>query len=399
MRIAHIITRMIVGGAQENTLFNCQDLITHYGDNVLLITGPSIGPEGALLQQGRGVEVPIEIVPTLQRAIHPTRDTSAYFALKRVLERFKPEVVHTHSAKGGFLGRLAAWAVRTPAVVHTVHGAPFHPYQSFVARRLFRDCERYAAGRCHRLISVADAMTDLMVSAGVAPRDKFTTIYSGMEVEPLLVANEHRDRVRNSLGYSPEHVVVGTIARLFALKGHSDVIKAARQVVDQEPNVRFLFIGDGLLRQPLEQQIASAGLMEHFQFTGLVPPNRIPELLGGVDLLVHASLREGLARALPQALIAGKPVVSYDVDGAREVAITGETGFLVPPQDVAALASALSRLAGDAELRQRLGDEGRHRFANQFRHETMTRRIREVYEQVLAEQGSTPGRRTSSSVA
>ncbi len=387
MRIAHIITRMIVGGAQENTLFNCQDLITHYGDDVLLITGPSLGPEGALLQQGRGVEVPLEVVPSLRRAIHPLDDTKAYFALKRALKRYRPDVVHTHSAKGGFLGRLAAWSLKVPAVIHTVHGAPFHPYQSFAARRLFRDCERYAAHRCHHMISVADAMTDLMVSAGVAPQEKFTTIYSGMDVEPLLAANSHRDRVRQELGYGPDDVVIGKIARLFALKGHDDVIEAARQVVDRQPNARFLFIGDGVLRSSLEQQIASAGLQQHFKFTGLVPPSRIPELLGGIDLLVHASLREGLARALPQALIAGKPVVSYDVDGAREVAITGETGYLVPPRDVQGLAEGITQLVADAELRRRFGQAGRERFSDQFRHETMTRRIRELYERVLAGQG------------
>lgn len=387
MRVAHIITRMIVGGAQENTLFNCRDLITRHGDDVLLISGPSDGPEGALLEQSGGVQVPLEVVPPLRRAIHPVHDSQAYYALRKAIRRYKPDVVHTHSAKGGFLGRLAAWAERVPAIVHTVHGAPFHPYQSAVARRLFRDCEWYAARRCHHLISVADAMTDLMVSAGVAPREKFTTIYSGMDVEPLLAADTHRERMRAELGYSPEHVVIGKVARLFALKGHGDVIAAAKEVIGQNPNVRFLFIGDGVLRPVLEQQINQLGLGEYFQFTGLVPPARIPEYLGAIDLLVHASLREGLARALPQALIAGKPVVSYDVDGAREVTITGETGCLVPPQAVGLLATSLSLLAGDAELRARLGQTGQERFTDQFRHETMTRRIREVYSQILASQG------------
>ena len=161
---------------------------------------------------------------------------------------------------------------------------------------------------------------------------------------------EHRERVRRELGYRPEHVVIGKIARLFKLKGHDDVIRAARSVVDAEPNVRFLFVGDGMLRDRLERQIAAAGLTDHFQFTGLVPPERIPELLAATDMVVHASLREGLARVLPQALIAGKPVVSYDVDGAREVVIPDETGFLVPPRDVEALAAALKRLVADPAL-------------------------------------------------
>ena len=384
MRIAHIITRMIVGGAQENTLYNCQDLIERHGDDVLLITGPALGPEGDLLQQGRGVNVPLAILPSLRRSIHPLRDVQSYRAIQHALRQFKPDVVHTHSAKGGVLGRLAAWSLRVPAIVHTVHGAPFHAYQNALVRKTFAWCEWYAARHCHALISVADAMTDLMVGAGVAPREKFTTIYSGMEVDPFLRADEHRAAMRGQLGYEPQHVVIGKIARLFHLKGHADVIAAAGWVVERNPNVRFLFIGDGVLRGELEQQIAAAGLKDHFQFTGLVAPGRIPEYLGAMDILVHASLREGLARALPQALIAGKPVVSYDIDGAREVCISDQTGYLTPPRDVAALSAALARLAADPELRERLGAEGRQRFAEQFRHEYMTARIRELYVRLLS---------------
>jgi len=386
MRIAHLITRMIVGGAQENTLFNCEDLIRDFGDEVLLVTGPALGPEGDLLGQGRGPgapAVPMRLVPSLRRAIDPIRDWQSYGELKRVIREFKPDVVHTHSAKAGFLGRLAAWSLRVPAIVHTVHGAPFHPYQNFAARELFRRCEQYAAGRCHALISVADAMTDLMVGAGVAPREKFTTIYSGMDALPFLRADEHRERVRRELGFEPQHVVIGKIARLFHLKGHEDVITAAR-CLDRDPNLRFLFVGDGLLRDKLQRMIDDAGMHDRFRFTGLVPPSRIPELIGAMDILVHASLREGLARALPQALIAGKPVVSYDIDGAREVCIDGETGFLVRPRQFKDLVEPLARLAGDEALRHRLGSAGRGRFTEQFRHETMTRRIRELYQHVLS---------------
>jgi len=386
MRVAHIITRMIIGGAQENTLYNCEDLIRLFGDDVLLITGPALGPEGDLLQQGRGGNVPIRLVPSLRRAIDPRRDPASYLALKQVLREFRPEVVHTHSAKAGFLGRLAAWSLGVPAVIHTVHGAPFHPYQNAASRAIFRWCERYAAGQCHKLISVADAMTELMVEAGVAPREKFVTIYSGMDVEPLLRADEHRDEMRDKLGYDPQHIVVGKIARLFHLKGHADLICAAGDVVKANANVRFLLIGDGILREQLQAQIDAAGLTRHFQFAGLVPPDQIPRYLGALDMLVHVSLREGLPRALPQALIAGKPVVAYDIDGAREVAIDGQTGFLVPPQSEA-LIQPLIKLANDAALRARLGQTGRERFTEQFRHEHMTRQIRKLYEQVLAKSG------------
>lgn len=384
MRIAHIITRLIIGGAQENTVFCCEDLIQEHGDDVLLITGPPLGPEGSLLDRARESGVPMEIVPELRRAIHPWHDLCSYRRLKRILRDFQPDVVHTHSAKGGLLGRAAARAVGVPAIIHGVHGAPFHPYQSAAARKFFCACERWAASRCDAFVSVADAMTDLMVDAKVAPREKFTTVYSGMEVEPLLGAGRHRDRVRQELGYGPEHVVVGKIARLFHLKGHEYVIEAARRVVDANPHVRFLFIGDGILTERHLERIRAAKLEDYFQLTGLVPPERIPELIGAMDVVVHTSLREGLARVLPQGLIASRPVVSYDVDGAREVVINGETGCLLPPKSIDPLADALIELAGDEALRRRLGEEGRRRFTEQFRHEAMTRQLREIYQRVLA---------------
>lgn len=384
MRIAHVITRMIVGGAQENTLLCCEDLIRHHGDDVLLITGPPLGPEGSLLDRARAGGVPLDIIPALRRSIHPWRDAVSYWELKKSLRRFRPDVVHTHSAKGGMLGRPAAWSLNVPAVIHTVHGAPFHPYQGRGAQLFFQACERWASRRCHAIVSVADAMTDLMVNTGVAPREKFTTVYSGMEVEPFLQSADHRDRVRQELGYRPEHIVIGKIARLFKLKGHDDVIRAARCVIDAVPNVRFLFVGDGIFQDRLRQQIAAAGLTDYFQFTGLVPPQQIPELLAAMDIVVHASLREGLARVLPQALISGKPVVSYDIDGAREVVISNETGYLIPPRDIAAMSEKLKLLAADTSLRDRLAEEGRNRCTDVFRHEHMTEQLRELYQRVLS---------------
>lgn len=396
MRVAHVITRMIIGGAQENTLFNCLDLIEHYDDEVMLITGPALGPEGDLLERagffgdrkelrGRAGELQIELLPMFRRNINPRYDWAAAKAIRNAIKQFRPDVVHTHSAKGGLLGRKAAWSLGVPAVVHTVHGAPFHEFQPRLAREFFRRCERYAAARCHHMISVADAMTDLMVDAGIAPRDRFSTIYSGMDVDPFLGADRHRQRVRETYQIASDRVVIGKIARLFHLKGHDDLVTAAADVIRQCPNVLFLLVGDGILREPLSKRIESLGLSEHFVFTGLVSPGEVPSLIGAMDVLVHTSLREGLARALPQALIAGKPAVSYDVDGAREVVISGETGFLVPPRETDKLSDALIRLARDEPLRRRLGRAGQNRFTDQFRHQKMTAQIRELYLRLLGQ--------------
>ncbi|MCC9657212.1 glycosyltransferase family 4 protein [Rhodopirellula halodulae] len=410
MRIAHVITRMIIGGAQENTLHNCQDLVHLHGDEVLLITGPAVGPEGDLLRdrtpvaaadtgpRGRAGRfdldgLPIQLIDSLRRNIHPVHDWKAARELRRVLHELDPDVVHTHSAKGGLLGRYVGWGLKRrttgkrPVVVHTVHGAPFHDYQSKSAHDFFVRCERWAAARCHKLISVADAMTDLMVDAGVTHRDKFVTIHSGMNVDPFVHATDHRERIRTQFGLREEHVVVGKVARLFHLKGHADLIAAAKQVADSHPNVRFLLVGDGILREELQQQIATLGLQEHFIFAGLVPPSEVPAMIGAMDVLVHASYREGLARALPQALIAGRPAISYDIDGAREVVIDDETGYLVGAGQIGPLADRIGRLVGDSELRHRMGAEGHRRFTDLFRHQTMTQRIRDLYQELCDQHG------------
>lgn len=386
MHVVHIITRLILGGAQENTLLTVEDQARDWGDEVQLVTGPALGPEGSLIERARANGVDLRIIPELRREIHPARDVASYRALVRLLRELRPQLVHTHSSKAGILGRAAAHKLGIPSV-HTVHGSPFHPYQNRLAYHAYRLAEVWAAKRTRLIVGVCDAMNEQYIAAGVAPREKFATVYSGMEVEPFLNPPTPRESVRQVLGFGPSHIVVGKIARLFELKGHEYVIEAARTVLAKNPSVRFLFVGDGLLREQLQEAIAAAGMADKFVFAGLVPQHRVPELIGAMDIVVHASLREGLARVLPQGLIAGKPVVSYDVDGAREVVITGETGFLLPPKSVREMAEAILQLAGDPALRTRLGQTGRERFTEQFRHETMTRRLRELYAQVLGRPG------------
>jgi glycosyltransferase involved in cell wall biosynthesis len=298
------------------------------------------------------------------------------------LRDYQPDLVHTHSSKAGILGRAAAWHLKLPCV-HTIHGAAFHFGQSPLNYHAYIAAEKWAARRCDRLISVCDAMTDQYVAAGITTPDLCDTVYSGMEVEPFLTPPRPPEEVRRELGIEPEHIVIGKVARLFHLKGHKYLIEAARQVGDAQPQVRFLLVGDGILRSEFEQRIAELGLTENFIFAGLVPPERVPELIHAMDIVVHTSVWEGLARVLPQGLIAGKPVVSYDVDGAREVVIPEQTGYLLPAESIEPLAQALTELAADPEKRVRFGQTGRERFTDQFRHETMTRRLREIYQRVL----------------
>jgi glycosyltransferase involved in cell wall biosynthesis len=354
---------------------------------VTLITGPAEGPEGDLFERAGRQGLKVEVMPELVRPIRPATDHRAYRFLRRAIRRLNPEVVHTHSSKAGILGRAAAWRERVPAVVHTIHGLPFGPSESPARNRLYVALERWAARRCHAIVSVCDAMTEQALAAGVGRPGQFETVYSGMDVDTFLNPPRPRDEVRRELGLAGDEVAFATVARLFERKGHEDILAAAPEILRANPKVRFVWIGSGVLRDRLEAEAERLGVRHAIHFTGLVPTGRIPELLNAADAVVHPSLREGLARVLPQSLLVGRPAISYDVDGAREVVITDETGILLPPRDVPGLTAAILRLAADAPLRDRLGQEGRRRFEQRFRHETMTDRLRSLYLRLLAPPG------------
>jgi glycosyltransferase involved in cell wall biosynthesis len=299
-----------------------------------------------------------------------------------MLRDINPDLLHTHSSKAGIIGRAVASRLKLPCV-HTIHGASFHYGQSALAFNLYKFLERWAGPRTDKFISVCDAMTAQYVNAHVAAPDKFVTIYSGFDVEPFLTPPRPPEVVRAELGLRPEHIVIGKVARLFPLKGHEYLVRAAKTVIDRCPQVRFLLVGDGILRPQIEAELSAMGIRDHFAFAGLVPPGQVAELIHAMNIVVHTSVWEGLARVLPQGLIAGKPVVSFDIDGAREVVIPGQTGFLIPPNDIERLSEALCELVAAPSLRHQMGDNGRRQFTDRFRHETMTRQIREVYASVL----------------
>ena len=382
MNVVHFITRLIIGGAQENTLLTVEDQHRDYGDKVTLITGPGLGPEGSLEQRAMDRGLDLKLLPELRRRLNPFQDWRSLRAIRRALADYQPEIVHTHSSKAGILGRLAAHQLGIPAV-HTIHGASFHFGQNPLLHHFYRWSERRAARWCDHFISVCNAMTEQYVAAGIAPRDKFTTVYSGMDVDTFLTPSRTPAEVRASLGIAPTDIIFGKVARLFHLKGHEYLIEAAGAVVNKVPNVRFLLVGDGILKEPFQRRIAELGLTDHFRFAGLVPPDAVPDYIHAMDAVVHTSDWEGLARVLPQGLIAGKPVITFAIDGAPEVCLHEETGLLVEHRNIAALSEAMLRLALDESLRRRLGEYGKSRFSQQFRHEFMTARIREVYQRVL----------------
>lgn len=384
MKTAHIITRLIIGGAQENTLFNVDDQHHIHGDDVCLITGPGLGPEGTLEQRALDRGLDLRIIPEMRRALHPWRDIQCYRRLKAMLSEFQPDIVHTHSSKAGILGRRAAYSLGIPCV-HGIHGAAFHFGQPAWLFKAYRQAERMADRWCQHFITVCDAMRDQYLEAGIGTADKYTTVYSGMDVDRFLTPEEDRTSLRSRLGIENDEVVVGKIARLFHLKGHEYLVEAAPAIVASNPKVRFLLVGDGILQSQLQTRIEELGLTNHFIFAGLVPPQDVPNFIHAMDVVVHTSVWEGLARVLPQALLCEKPIVSYAIDGAPEVCRHEETGLLVEPESIDQLAEAVGRLIANPALRTKLGQRGRQLFEQPFRHQFMTERVREIYQQVLSQ--------------
>src|SRR5205814_1540896 len=287
-KIVHIITRLIIGGAQENTLLSCEGQHDR-GLEVTLITGPAIGPEGSLMERATSYGYRVEVIDEMRRAILPGKDLRTYKLLVKRLRELKPDVVHTHSSKAGIIGRWAAHKAGVPWIVHTIHGLAFTASTSRAVNHVYKVLERRTAKITHRIVCVADAMRDQSLAENIGTPRQYVTVYSGMDTRPFLEPPVPRDIIRAELGLRDEHVAVGTIARLFHLKGHDDLLDLAPELCRQFPNLRFLWVGDGLLRGEFEARIAQMTLQDRFILTGLVKPTQIPELVNAMDVLVHPS--------------------------------------------------------------------------------------------------------------
>ena len=389
LKICHVITRMIVGGAQENTLLTIKGHVEK-GHEVVLVTGFSPGREGELL---KNVELPsfgIVEIPELVRELDPLKDMKALSRLRAFFRHEKFDVVHTHSSKAGIVGRIAARQAGVPVVVHTVHGQAFHAYEKPWKNFIYIHAERFAAKYCDRIYAVARAMIDQCVAAGVAPREKYQVVYSGMDTAAF--ANAKRDpELRKKLGIPENAQVVVTVARLFPMKGYEEVVPAAEKLVKDFPDLHFLPVGDGPMFDDLQKQIASLGLSERFHFAGLVPPHKVADYIAQGDLLWHLSLREGLPRAVVQALASGIPAIGYKLDGTPEVVIDGETGYVTAPQDIEAVAARSRELLADPELRRRMGKKGQELVLERFDWRRMADILEKEYYRLLEEKSGVRG--------
>ncbi len=388
---------MILGGSQENTVLSCEGQ-AQLGHELHLAYGPIYGPEGSLLervekfrtQDGKGIAT--HIVPNMVRDVNPIADIKCYFELRTLIEQLKPDIVHTHSSKAGILGRLAAWnakGIRRPGIVHTIHGPPFMPldggFFNVQKRRLnnaiYTMAETLAADHCHRIVSVANAMTEQFLKRGIGQRSQYETVYSGMETDAFLqpAPGEERSHMRHILGISDSDFVIGTVARLAEHKGHDDLLDALGDDMKRNPHLKLLWVGDGWWKQRLQSRIDALGLKHNIIMTGLVPPQRVPSLIRAMDVLAHPSAREGLPRTVPQALLCGVCPVAYDVDGTGEACRDMETGRLVRFGDILDLRNAILWLRDNPAERASMAITGKDWCLERFTTHAMVHHLEHIY--------------------
>lgn len=390
MRITHVITRLVVGGAQENTIASVLGLRQKPGLELRLISGPTHGPEGSLESTVAAVPGLLSIIPELVRPVHPWKDRIALRRLTELFQQTKPDLVHTHSGKAGVLGRLAAVRAKVPLIVHHIHGPSFGTFQGALANFIFTAAERHAAKVTDHFFCSSEAMTKLYLAAGIGKPGMFTRIISGFDVKAFANPPDALP-TRAQLGIAPEDFVVGTVSRIAPLKGHADLLQAVSRMLPEFPKTKVLFVGDGSLRSEIETKTRALGLEQHVVFTGLVPPSEVPRYVAAMDCVAHLSTREALARVLPQSLTAGKPIIAYEFDGAEELCIAGETGFLISIGQIESVAARLLQLAKNPAMRYDLGQRGKQLVADRFSVERMVEQQAEIYLQLARARGfSTP---------
>jgi glycosyltransferase involved in cell wall biosynthesis len=376
-RICHLITRLELGGAQQNTLFS-----TAHHDRSRFEVSLWAGAGGILDGEARAIpDADVRLLPFLKHPISPPSDAIAVVRLAAMLRAARIELLHTHSSKAGIVGRLAAFLAGTPAVVHTVHGWSFNDTQTPFVRRLYVALERLAARRTHALVFVAEADRDRGAALGIGDPARYHLFRSGIDRETYLAPAGARETTRRALGYAQGDVVVGTLACLKAQKAPLDFVAAADAAARSDPRLRFFIAGDGELRGEVEREIAARGLGDRFRLLGW--RQDVAEVLSAMDLFALTSKFEGLPRAVLQAMAAGVPVVATAVGGTPEVVKDGVTGRLVPPGEPRAAATAIVELAGDRELRERCVAAARARLGEEFDIRGMVAGLDRLYASLL----------------
>ena len=382
IKVLHVITRLIKGGAQENTLLTVVNL-NKKRYQTALVSGPTIGVEGEIESQALRLGVDLTIIPELVRKVSPIMELKALYKLYRFIKKGQYDIVHTHSAKGGFLGRLAAKLAGVQIIVYTPHGQMFYGYYGNFLSRVIAWTEKFAALLTDRIFVLTPIEKLEHLQYGVGSPSQYAVVYSGVPLESFSNVKVNKSRKRHEFGLNEINKVCIFVGRLAPVKGHQYLISAIPKVLENVPSAKFVLVGDGELRYDLEKQVLDLGVKENVIFTGL--RDDVPELLAMSDLFVLSSINEGMGRVLVEAMAVGLPVVATKVGGVPAVVVDGETGMLVPPKNPNALADAIVRLLKDEYMRRRMGEAGRCRVYPDFGVEAMVRKIENVYEELIAQ--------------
>ena len=381
--VVHIITKLELGGAQQNTLFTIAHLDRERFRPYLITNHEGILVSEALALKG----VKTFLLSELIREINPLMDVRALFRIKGILQGIKGGdstlIVHTHSSKAGILGRWGARLAGADAIIHTIHGFGFHDYQPFPFRNFIVFLEKVTARITDRFIAVSRANIQKGVDVGIFPPHKTVLIRSGIELEEFTGVKVNKWAQKKALGVEPTLPLVTMIGCLKAQKAPLDYVEVAHQVL-QEKDVRFILVGDGQLRGRVQKRADELGLGERFKLLGW--RRDIPEILAATDIFVLTSLWEGLPRVLPQAMAMGIPIVATGVDGTPEAVVHGANGFVTKPRDTRGMAERICYLLDHPREAEGMGRCGKEKVG-EFDIWRMVKEQEDLYLKMLREKG------------
>lgn len=382
IKVLHVITRLIRGGAEINTLLTIQGL-EKLGYEVSLAAGPSDKTEGNLEDDVRQSTRNLMLLHNLVREVSPLNDLIAFLKLYLFIKKGKFQIVHTHVRKAGIIGRWAAKLAGVPIIIHTTHGNFFHGYFNRLITKFFVIIERITALITDRIITLTKIEQSQYMERGIGKLSQYKSIPSGIDLKRFDYNNIYplRNEVRRSLGLCDDDFIIGNIGRIAPIKGHEYLIRSATEVISKIPNAKFMIVGDGPIRSKMEELASQLKISDKVIFTGIRMD--IPECLSVMDLFVLPSLNEGMGRALVEAMAMRVPVIASNIGGIPEVIVDGETGLLVPSKNSEVLAKAIIRLSKDKKLAEKLSQAGYEKAHLDFGIETMVNNISSVYQEMI----------------
>lgn len=388
IRVLRVIARLNIGGPALHATLLTERLDPARYDS-LLVAGTEDPPEGNYLAlQGRSLDR-LVVLPGLGREIRGRQDVAVLLELTRLMRAVRPHIVHTHTAKAGTLGRLAARLAKVPVIVHTYHGHVFHGYFSPVKTRFFLAVERWLAGHTDRLLTVSDAVRAELLHLGIGSPERLVVVPLGLDLARFLDCETVRGQFRAELSIPPAVPLVGIVARLVPIKAHEVFLAAAAALAGHVPESHFVVVGDGERRSALEALSERLGLENRVHFLGW--RRDLDRIYADLDVVVLCSRNEGSPVSLIEAMAAARPVVATRVGGVPDLVEDGVAGCLVPPGDADAMATAVHALLADPERRRAMGAAGRKRVAPSFSAERLLADMDRLYTDLLREEFTVGG--------